>query len=443
MTLPRILLLAALAGRLQTNTFAQSPPETQQTTQPSAPPPAYVQRGDEVEAYYRAYKERMQRLYDKIHVLIGQNAAALLPKLEASAPKPVQHGYQILPKLTPDAPPPSKPPRATSSSYSWPRTRQLIDREMQKLDGFEAALDHVATLSSSEQTAGYEKLLADYRPLPGAQRLIDSHIQYNRLWQSVIAHDTSGYQRQTVLHNAVLERQAIQDALSATDEAAFRKALSGIKGIDGDKTRNVLENELKEREQSLAREIHDATDMIPSPSFLRVEHPTAHVWVLHVPFSTDIEDAEFVRAFQTAIENIWRVRDGEEEFRVQLNITTVPASQLYGQQPAPQKGEAINLQAHLAHFPSDAAILTTGTDTTHVSSRWSIVLGPHDIAPHVLAHEFGHILGFKDVYFRGYKDLGEDGYQVMEVVADPEDIMGAPGSGPVLRHHFERIVGKK
>ena len=34
-----------------------------------------------------------------------------------------------------------------------------------------------------------------------------------------------------------------------------------------------------------------------------------------------------------------------------------------------------------------------------------------------------------------------DGYLVMEVIADPEDIMGAPGSGPVLRRHFERILG--
>ena len=33
------------------------------------------------------------------------------------------------------------------------------------------------------------------------------------------------------------------------------------------------------------------------------------------------------------------------------------------------------------------------------------------------------------------------GYQVMEVVADPDDIMGAPGTGPVLRRHFEKIIG--
>ena len=33
------------------------------------------------------------------------------------------------------------------------------------------------------------------------------------------------------------------------------------------------------------------------------------------------------------------------------------------------------------------------------------------------------------------------GYQMMEVVADPDDIMGTPGTGPVLRRHFEKIIG--
>ena len=51
------------------------------------------------------------------------------------------------------------------------------------------------------------------------------------------------------------------------------------------------------------------------------------------------------------------------------------------------------------------------------------------------------MLGYKDVYFRGYRDQGEDGFEVTEVVADPEDLMGDPGSGPVLRRHFEKLIG--
>jgi len=57
-----------------------------------------------------------------------------------------------------------------------------------------------------------------------------------------------------------------------------------------------------------------------------------------------------------------------------------------------------------------------------------------------LAHEFGHILGFSDGYVRGYKDLGENGFQIMEVVSDPNDIMAAPLTGVVLPSHFEMML---
>jgi hypothetical protein len=201
-----------------------------------------------------------------------------------------------------------------------------------------------------------------------------------------------------------------------------------------------LEADLREQEKRLADEIHTATDAITPPPFLRVAHPTPHLWIVHVPFYTDIEDSTFVQAFTTAIESLWHVQAGEEEFRVQVTVTVLPAIQLYSPQTPPRQGEAIDLRAHIARFPPGGGVLTTGANSTHVTAGRCIVLAQHDIAPHVLAHEFGHVLGFQDVYFRGYKDLGADGYQVMEVVADPEDIMGNPGSGPVLRRHFERLL---
>lgn len=439
------ILAAAVEGNAQTSSGVPPSPASAPTASPGAPSlPAYIQRGNEVEGHYRLYKERLQRVYaERLVPSVQRDVPDLLPKLEAAAPKPLQHGYRILPQLLPDGPPPAQRPRATSASYTWPWTQQLIDRDAQTLTSLETELAGVATQSAAERRPTYERFIAAYRRLSESQRTIDSHLQYNRLWQSVIAHNLPDYARQTALHNAVLERQALQDALAAPDDATFRTALGKIANIDSTKARDAVEQDLKAREQTLTREISEATDLIPPPSFLRVLHPTPHLWILQVPFSTDIADGAFVRAVQTAIETLWQVHDGEDEFRVQMTITVLPVAQLYGQQPVPQQGEAINLQAHLARFPAEAAILTTGAATTHVSSRWAIVLGPHDISSHTLAHEFGHILGFKDVYFRGYKDLGTEGYQVMEVIADPGDIMGAPGSGPVLRRHFERIIQNK
>jgi len=99
----------------------------------------------------------------------------------------------------------------------------------------------------------------------------------------------------------------------------------------------------------------------------------------------------------------------------------------------------MEISRHLTRFPSGAAILTTGALTTHVRGH-AIVLGPHPISPQVLAHEFGHVLGFRDRYVRGYKDLGEHGFQVLEVVADHDDIMAATAHGTVQRAHFLKLL---
>ena len=107
---------------------------------------------------------------------------------------------------------------------------------------------------------------------------------------------------------------------------------------------------------------------------------------------------------------------------------------------APEPGKKIDLSVHRELFPAGGGVLTTGARTTHVTAGRYIVLGPQDIRPLTLAHEFGHVLGFRVVYFRGYEDLGEDGFEVSEIVPDPQDIMSSPGHGTVRRFHFERLL---
>lgn len=36
-----------------------------------------------------------------------------------------------------------------------------------------------------------------------------------------------------------------------------------------------------------------------------------------------------------------------------------------------------------------------------------------------------------------------DGYEVLEVILDPDDIVGAPEDGRVRRQHFEQVLGEK
>ncbi len=140
----------------------------------------------------------------------------------------------------------------------------------------------------------------------------------------------------------------------------------------------------------------------------------------------------------SAIESIWHVRDGDDEFRVDVSFTYISPDDVYRRRPGcerdaggsdcrpPNKGDKIDVGKHVGLFPPGTAVLTTGSNMTYAWGP-AIVLGPQDAGPHLLAHEFGHMVGFRDEYFRGYRDLGPDGFQVMEVVAEPDDIMGKPG----------------
>jgi tetratricopeptide (TPR) repeat protein len=166
-----------------------------------------------------------------------------------------------------------------------------------------------------------------------------------------------------------------------------------------------------------------------------------------VPLYTDIPDAAFVEAFRNAVESMWHVRQGPEEYRVRLDIEVLTPERLYctGKPDCapPAKGRKIDLEGHAARYPQNGAVLTTGASSLKILAGRALVLGPHDIKPSVFAHEFGHLLGFPDAYFRGYRDLGADGFQVLELVSDHADIMAAAGTGAVLPRHFEALIAAR
>jgi hypothetical protein len=384
---------------------------------PSFSAEPWAARRDELSSSYAAYAARLDRYYAALSAALKSSAPDLLPKLQAAAPQPLRSGYQILPKLLPESPMPATPPRAVLSRYNWPWSKVLLDRESAKLDAAEADLARAAGLPPAERRTVYEKLAAAFQGLSDSERSTAEYLDYNKLWQASIAGNRAIYDRQSELENDVLERQKIRDELAVSTA-----------GVD----------DLKRREASLSKEIHDATDDVSPPPFVTVAHPNAHEWTVKVPMTTDIEDAAFLKAFRSAVESAWRVQDGPDLYRVELTLKRMSPKALYAGAVPPKAGDPIDLPLHLGRFPPDAACLTTGSDTTHVTSGHCIVIGPNDLAPHDLAHEFGHVLGFRDVYFRGYKDLGPDGFEVHEIVAETGDLMG--GFGPVRKGQFVRLI---
>jgi hypothetical protein len=351
--------------------------------------------------------------------------------------EPIQHGYQILPAILTD-PSPQNLVRGRSIGYSWPWTDYLIDREWSEIVRYEADLRRAKTLYGNQNRHILQRLALDFRELSQRQKNIHAHVQYNRFWQAAIAADRAAYDRETALQNEVLERQEILDGLRNMD-AAFGRVSVSLKRFQGPLAE--ISDDLKRREALLAHRINGATGRIRIPDFVALER-RANDWILRVPLNTDIDDQAFVASVKRIIESTWQLRDGTNTFRVEVDISYVATDLLYDASEKPTVGERIDIRRHLRRFPSGAAILTTGTITTHVQD-YAIVLGPHAITPNVLAHEFGHILGFRDRYIRGYKDLGENGFHVMEVVADPNDIMAVPATGSVLRSHFEMILRSK
>jgi len=388
--------------------------------------PAYVRRGLEVEKHFAAYSNRLARYYESLSRELKQRAPDLLVHLEP--PPVIQHGYQILPAITFDADPETAA-YAYPVAYSWPWTDRLIDIQLRDIATSEAELRRAGSADSSLSRPALEQLALNYRAQSRRRQNIDAHVQYNHLWQAAIAADRAAYDQATALEYQVIERRKIADQLNHL----------GLKlGVRVESSTSSPAVRLQAREALLSQQINQAFSRMNTPGFVQLEN-TNDEWIIHVPLFTDIADEEFVNKVKHIIETTWRLTERATTFRVELNVAYVPAYTLYGEGNLPSPSQQIDIARHLQRFPSGGAVLTTGALTTHVQGQ-AIVLGPHTIPAKVLAHEFGHILGFRDRYIRGYKNLGENGFQVTEVMADPEDIMSATSQGLVLPAHFASLV---
>jgi hypothetical protein len=359
--------------------------------------PTYAREGDRIEQEFLAHRDRLISFFDTLRgVLDGQSSTPgiTLPRLQAQdAPPPsvgVRYGYGVLPRIVDNTNAGSGPP-VSVFSYSWPITDGYIAGERTKLDMAEARLHSVMDAPPGEKAKIISDLVAEYRRLLNNQRTIDQYIQYNQFWQRSIAQDRVRFDQLTKVYD-----------LMKSDDPDIAQAI-----------REVLGKPLV-------------------PSFITIDRRTPGRIVMRVPVYADIEDQEFLAKAKRSIEDLWQARDGETTYCVEIDFRLVP--------PSAQPGDHIDVRAHAEHFPEDGAVLTTGAQTTYSFVGRYVALAPGDLPARTLAHEFGHVLGFRDGYIRGYRDLGEHGFEILELTSVFDDIMSAPREGHVQVAHFKLMM---
>lgn len=380
-------------------------------------PPAYRARGDEAEALHGKLTAELSAAHAALWHALEVDAPDLVGALRAEPPAPLAYGYGVVPILSADAQ--AEPDREPAlRRYSWPHTRDLIGGVERELGALTARL--AALPAGAGRRKALEELVEGYLRIEANTRNAGEHVRYNQLWQASIAEDPGRFARESQLIADLLELRTTGHELERAPPGETRALL--------EKRANALRDEL------------DAVRHRREPrAFLRVERSAEGRCTLHVPVYTDIGDASFRASVEAAIEGMWQVTEAGAEYRVDVDLRAVSPAMLYAPAAAPASGIHLDLPAHVARFAGDGGVLTTGAVATHVVAGRAIVLGPEPIARFVLAHEFGHVLGFRDGYLRGARDLGREGYEVSELEIDPADLMSSPATGRVLRSHFEAL----
>jgi hypothetical protein len=357
--------------------------------------PSYVREGDRVEQEFELFRNRLNAFFISLRSMIDEQptgTSVTLPRLQSQdAPPPVtpRFGFGVLPRIVED-PPPGNPP-VSVFSYSWPITDGYIAGEKTRLDQAEAELQTVSTAAGDAKLLMIRKLILEYRTLVANQRTIDQYIQYNEFWQRAIAEDRPRFDQLTKVYEL-----------------------------------------LKADEPDLAQAIREVLGKPSVPDFIQIDESVPGSVAVNVPVYTDIEDDNFLNQAKGAVERMWRVEDGGTAYSVHIEFRKVP--------PAFERGTRIDIRAHAAGFPEDGAVFTTGAQTTHSLVGRYIALAPGDLSARTIAHEFGHLLGFRDGYIRGYRDLGERGFEILELTSVFDDIMSAPREGHVRPAHFKLLI---
>ena len=319
--------------------------------------------------------------------------------VERLTPEPVrlrEPGYGVLPQIIEDAPLSPVEPQEKFFSIEFLTTDFAPE--------FRDAALFVAR--AADRDVASDELVAEYERIRRRLGSLETHLGYHRYWQRAV----QDYPAFFAERNEVIVLVRAQE--------------SGLEGRGDDSkiaaARGALVNGLAPFQPTAGLSLEKRDDG----------------WrVLPVSVTTDIDDERFLAVFREGVEAAFADTDEMRalRFRVEVSFRGIPPFERYPEGPP---------EAHLARFPERALVLTTGGESTHSWPGRGIVLGPEDVSRRTLAHEFAHLLGFRDAYVRGFDgDLDDPfGVVLVEWIGLRDDLMGNARGGRVTREMVETLI---
>ena len=343
--------------------------------------------------------EAMASDLEAAHAALVERAGDDEEAVARLSPEPVAlrpPGYGVLPEIVGDAPRDEVKPK--QKLYSLEQLQREFPQEFR-----------MATILARQAGDPDRPLLSqadELERLQGRMRNLEDHLGYHAYWQEAVVEFPEFFEAR----NLVVAR--VRGLEGAEDERSWREILAELAPF--------------ERTEGL-----------------RIEERADGRRALPVTVMTDIVDEGFLAAFREGVEAAFVESEAARQLRfaVELELRRVTPAELYPEGP-PEPGSPIDPEAHMGRFPDGALVLTTGEESTHAWVGRSIALGPADVSPRTLAHEFAHLLGFRDAYLRGFDAASDErfGVVLVEWTGLQDDLMGNSKGGRVTPRMIRTLM---
>jgi len=346
---------------------------------------------------------RLEQAHAALVVRVQDEAPALLKRLSLDPPKARATGYGLLPAIRGNAPQVTVLPKQTFYSLRW--LEGLLNEELEKAE-------KLAELARG--TMEVEPLVARFKKSLKTLRNLEDNLNYHEKWQKAVVRYPAYYRNKNKLVALAREMNTL------ITNRAPPEQIAGLR-------QQLIEN---------------VAPFKPTPG-LQILYDEGGEMVLPVTVCTDIEDSDFLRAFQEGIQESFSRSPAARaaRFSVDMKWHFIGANTLYPD-GAPHRGSKIDMNAHRALFPDCPLVLTSGASSLNarVGSRIFLDTGP--VSRRTLAHEFGHLLGFEDAYVRGYDGEPGDAYGVVivEWAGLTADLMGDSDRGQVSEAMIATLI---